>query len=1024
MKRTFFCLTAAILLGAAVQTASAAETVLSETFDTQEDFNKWTIINVEEGTTTWTYRTSTGKPMQSKCAQILKHSPNAANDWFISPEFTLKAGTVYELSFRCTPGTFNKKENLKAYLGTGTTVESMTTQLIDLNGMLRDDNANITRTAEISVAADGTYRIGFLAYSDANMGRIDLDDVTITAKVATVAPGPVTGLAATAGDKGALTAALSFTAPSVTATGDSLTELQSIVITRDSATVATIESPVPGADIAYTDSSAVQGFNTYEVTCLAADGSQSVASSVTVFVGIDVPNAIVNPRASTVNDGKINLSWQAPTTSVNGGYFDPEALTYKITCPATGDSAVVSGTAHTFTIAKGEQQVLEYTIAPIAEAGTGEATNFNRVIAGYAITTAYSESFAGAKASSPWYQDSDESAFSWVIDNPEKEEYSDPDVKNYTIYAQDNDGGDLIAKSFYHNEDETSRYCSPIFDLSTWANPVFTFYQINGPKSSLKVQVRKVGGEWQDVAEPVWETGINGLQWSRCSIPVANFTDGEVQFSFLAYGGVRAMHIDNITLAEAGYSRDIAVRSLKASPQRASIGETTTFTADLRNFGGQTEKDYDVVLYRDGKEVDRKQGSELAATSSATIDFSYTATLDDAMLDSKSQWMAKVELDEDQKPANNASDTVTWSTRCNDVPDASGLTATVDNGNVALNWTAGINRDATTKGEMRYVTDDFESYTPFATDSIGDWTLVDKDGAKTWGSKYPTRPHVGDPLSFMVFNTYEGGVQTDDNQDNIFFAHSGKQYMMGFSNETYGSANNDWLITPRLDGRSHTVDFYARIPMGLSGDDVIAISYSTTDTDPDSFIPLNGGNNINVSDNWKHIEATVPEGARYFAVNLKLSRMFFMLDDFTYAAHDGSLDPLTLKGYNVYRNGEKINGELVPDNNYVDTDAPKGENTYKVTAVYEQGESRYSNEATVNTAHTGAESISAAIQSTVTAGAGEIIVTTNGTTAVTIYSIDGRKVASDTVTAKASFGVPAGAYVVTANGKATKVIVR
>ena len=211
--------------------------------------------------------------------------------------------------------------------------------------------------------------------------------------------------------------------------------------------------------------------------------------------------------------------------------------------------------------------------------------------------------------------------------------------------------------------------------------------------------------------------------------------------------------------------------------------------------------------------------------------------------------------------------------------------------------------------------------------------------------------------------------------------------------------------------------------MGLSGNDVIAISYSTTDTDPDSFIPLNGGNDITVSDNWKHIEATVPEGARYFAVNLKLSRMFFMLDDFTYAAHDGSLDPLTLKGYNVYRNGEKINGELVPDNNYVDTDAPKGENTYKVTAMYEQGESRYSNEVTVNTAQTGIESISA-MQATVTAGTGEISVASNSTAAVAIYSIDGRKVASGTVAVKASFAVPAGAYVVTVGGKATKVIVR
>ncbi len=1022
MKKTFFCLAAALFLGISSQRLCAEESVFSETFDTQEDFDEWTIINVEEGSTTWTYRTSTGKPMKSKCAQILKHSPNAANDWLISPAFTLEAGTVYELSFRCTPGTFNKTENLKVYLGTDLTAESMTVQLLELKDMLRDDNADITRTAEITVTADGTYHVGFLACSEPDKGRIDLDDVVITAKAAAVAPGPVTDLTATAASEGALSATLSFIAPTVTATGDALDAIASIEITRNGDAVTTISNPTPGEAISYTDNAAVQGKNTYEVTCSTADGSKSVAASVEVFVGIDVPVAIVDPRASSLNDGNINFSWQAPTTSVNGGYFNPETLTYAITDLSSGESVTVTGTSYTMALTKGEQKVYEYSIAPVSEAGTGEASDFNRVIMGNAITTAYSESFAGAQASSPWYQDSDEHAFDWVIDDPEKDEYSDPDVKNYTIYAQDKDGGDLIVKSLYAYEYETSRYCSPIFNLLQFANPVLTFYQINGPKESLKVQVRSIDGEWQDVAEPVWETGIDGLQWSRCSIPLANLKEGEVQFSFLAYGGVRPMHIDNISIAESAYSRDLAVRSLTASPQRANVGETTTFTADLRNFGGQGEAAYEVVLYRDGNEVDRKAGDALAATEIGAISFEYTATLDDAMLADKSQWTAQVVLTDDQNEANDTSAAVVWSTRPNDVPDITDLAATSDKESVTLTWSAGINREATEKGEMQMVTDDFEAYTPFAIEGVGDWTFVDKDGAETWKSKYPSREHVGEPLSFMVFNTEQGGVETDDNQDNIFFAHSGKQYLMGFSNEEYGTANNDWLITPRLDGRAHTVDFYTRIPMGMSGDDVIAVSYSTTDTDPDSFIPLNDGNDIYVSDNWKHVEVSVPDGARYFAVNLKLSHMFFMIDDFTYAAHDGSLDPLTLVGYNVYRNGEKINSEPVADNSFVDTDMPEGQNAYKVTAVYEQGESRYSNEVTID--YSSVNGISNAASAIISAHNGILSVKVGVTANVAVFSIDGKRVASAVASPEADFSVAAGAYIVTVDGRATKVVVR
>ena len=1023
MKKTFFCLAAAVFLGISSQQLCAEESVFSETFDTQENFDAWTIINVEEGSTTWTYRTSTGKPMRSKCAQILKHSPNAANDWLISPAFTLKAGTVYELSFRCTPGTFNKTENLKAYIGTDVTAESMTQQVIELTGMLRDDNADITRTAEVTVDADGTYRVGFLACSDPDMGRIDLDDVTITAKAAAVAPAPVADLTATAGSNGALTATLSFTAPDKTATGDVLAEIGSIEISRDSAVIATIASPAPGAAQTYVDESAAQGFNTYSVVAVAADGSRSVAAETKVYVGIDVPNAVANPRAATANDGNITLTWEAPTTAVNGGYFNPETLSYQITDLSTGESVTTTGTTYTFALTKGEQRVYEYAVSPVSEAGTGEAANCNRVIMGNAITTSYAESFAGAQASTPWYQDSDENAFEWVIDNPEKEEYSDPDVKNYTIYAQDGDGGDLIAKSFYSYEYETSRYCSPIFDLSAFANPVLTFWQINGPKDNLKVQVRTVGGEWTDVAEPVWETGVDGLQWSRCYIPLANLKSGEVQFSFLAYGGVRPMHIDNITIAEAAATRDIAVRSLSVSPKRANVGEMSTFTVDLRNFGGQSEKNYDVVLYRDGQEVNRTAGSELEATAMTNVDFTYTSTLDDAMLADKSLWSASVEFADDQDEANNTSDTIQWSTRPNDVPDAADLTAAQADGKVQLSWTAGVNRSAAEIGEMQFVTDDFESYTPFATEGVGDWTFVDKDGSKTWATTYPKIPNAGDPMSFMVFNTYESGVETDDNQDNVFFAHSGKQCLMAFSNADYGTANDDWAITPRLDGREHTVGFYAHIPMSMSGNDVIAIAYSTTDTDPDSFLPLNDGKDINISDNWEHVEAVVPDGARYFAVNLKLSRMFFMLDDFTYAVHDGSLDPLELLGYNVYRNGEKINDELIADNQYTDETMTNGDNVYKVTAVYAQGESRYSNEVTV-TYDDSVRAIDAAASAVVTTGYGELRVKVCTAASVAVYTLDGKKVATANIDGEHSFSLSAGAYVVTVNGKAVKAIVR
>ena len=47
-------------------------------------------------------------------------------------------------------------------------------------------------------------------------------------------------------------------------------------------------------------------------------------------------------------------------------------------------------------------------------------------------------------------------------------------------------------------------------------------------------------------------------------------------------------------------------------------------------------------------------------------------------------------------------------------------------------------------------------------------------------------------------------------------------------------------------------------------------------------------------------------------------------------------------GYDVYRNGEKVNEDLLSDFEFMDTEVPEGENVYAVKAVYAEGESGFS----------------------------------------------------------------------------------
>ena len=60
-----------------------------------------------------------------------------------------------------------------------------------------------------------------------------------------------------------------------------------------------------------------------------------------------------------------------------------------------------------------------------------------------------------------------------------------------------------------------------------------------------------------------------------------------------------------------------------------------------------------------------------------------------------------------------------------------------------------------------------------------------------------------------------------------------------------------------------------------------------------------------------------------------------------------------ITGYNIYRDGSKINSELIDDESYVDNNVADGEHTYAVSAVYGSDESAQSETASLNIADKG-----------------------------------------------------------------------
>lgn len=936
------------LCGAVKAAADETDKVFVEDFNSQDDFNKWEIVNPSSETTkSWVYYATKGNGQ----ARILKDAV-AHDNWLVSPVFKLEKNKIYELSCYIYSGVYNKKERLKVTLGNSRSIESQTTELLNLVDFERGNDTHYDH--RFSVETSGEYAIGLYAYSGANQGRIEVDSICIKKLSAGDVPDSVANLSAVAAPRGELKATVSFLAPSTTAKGELLSSLSSVKVSRNGELIKTFSEVEPGSPIEYVDGEAKQGYNTYEVTAANADG-EGEAKTVKVYVGLDVPTNVKNLAASRNKDLSIHLGWNAPTGSQNGGYYDMSSLKYAVILD-NDTIAKTSDTEYCFVPAGKAQREYSFSVVPVVEFGCGTDTLSNNVVSGEPLTPPYSETFANGKTvSCGWITDKSVSNHDWQIATTDDTGVDTPD----------NDGYMLMGDTFYAFNDDRARVMSPVFSLAGMQNPVlkFSLYQRRADdedmygtsRDSLKLQVSVDGGEWTDVSDGAFSPYSRSASgWKECQVPLLKYAGSNVQYALDAVldsddGSHHYLYIDNISIAEAGFTKNLAVRSFSSDKRRVSIGEDTNFKATIYNNGSNAASPYDVVLYRNGKEEQRVANCSTEPTACSEYSFKVTSTLADSRMDSI-KWNVGVVYADDEVAADNASAKIAWSVRKNEVDIPANLQAVQSEDAIQLSWTGCESKAAVEAQATEPITDDFESYEPFIIDNIGEWTVVDKDGGATLNSPViPSNyPHKGEPMAWQVFNTTESGVITEDHYDNVFQSRSGVQYIMCTSNDDYYKTNDDWLISPRLDGREQTISFYARTPNSASGADWLKVYYSTTDKNTDSFTELGESDHIAVWDWWNKdaYTYTLPEGARYFAIRCVRCFLYCMVDDITYRPYNGDKPAQTILGYNIYRNGEKINTTLVEEPKYTDTSAEKGKTAkYNVTAVYEEGESDFSNEA-------------------------------------------------------------------------------
>lgn len=982
----------------------------TQDFNDDDSFDDWTVFDNNNDGSTWVHG---GGRISYKY-----NTKNAADDYAFTPGIWLESGNLYHFEF--TAYNTSLVEKVAAYVGKSAVASAMTTELVPPTDITYEPRMHNMR-GSFKPTQSGMYYFAVKACSDADMSTLYVDDVRISVTPAD-APDKPRNLNVWPGAQGALSAKVKFSAPSVNVAGNTLESIDYCVVERDGQEIARVTDITPGQSVIVNDDSGVsQDTHIYKVYAVSSGlvGDYATASK---YIGLDSPGPVRNLRASEDldNPGTVVLTWDAPDTGQHGGYVNPDELVYVVSVGY--DDNEYSTTEKRFEdhldISSG-QAYQGYSVYAVNSAGSGRYVWKTVVgLAGPAYDAPVYESLSGVRMNiTPWLPD--------IINGEIGQAYWTPCDGSYLESgAQDADGGVFSFNARMLGA--ASRLSSPKVDISKLESPQVSYWvYLTGKSDRLDVQLSADHGEWQTLRSIALNSDTKG--WHRFTEDLSDYRGSQfVRVSFAGYSVETLEQItafDNVAITEAS-DCDLNTVAL-TGPEKIRSGETGEFTLSLRNSGNMpvSGADYTIELLLDGEVRSECAGVDVDVDMTTTVTLTDVPSVADPEM---SVYSARIKCDSDQNMSNNESGTVTVEIVMPLYPRVSGLTGESEYKKIKLYWDEPDFSDMPAQS----VTERFESYESFIINGIGDWKTVDRDGQKTIkltidASFGPLEyPNTGEPMAFQVFNSEEAGIPFS-----TWDAHSGSQMLVAFKcaspdGGVTETPNDDWLISPELNGEAQTISFYAKTGMGgVYTPESFEVLYSTTTPTVEAFTRIGDTQHISNYADWEEFKVQLPEGARYFAIRcVSDSKFAFMLDDITYIPAGAVAEEISLMGYNVYRDKHKMNDEPLPETLWKDKDITAGETyTYQVSAVYDKGESRLSDPVTV---------VATAINPVTSLGMqvctakGMVMLKGADGLKVEIYSADGACVFStENVAGLCRVNTGRGIYVVRVDGKAFTVSV-
>lgn len=884
---------------------------------TAEEFGEFTVVNSNSDSSTWTYYNDFG------AARYNYSTSEKGDDWLITPAINVPS-TDNMLTFSLKARGMGKSfpETFEVWSGSSPDISTM--EKLYSSPEVRSEQFD-DYSFSFAPSHKGLTYMAIRATSEPKMFHLFVRDISLKTDSRSVAiTCPVSDLKAEALPLGSTEAKVTFTMPTLTEGGKPIASTQTLQAEVKSKEASTTLSGAPGAAMECVLANG-QGAGEISVVIIN-DAGRSNAAVTTVYTGQHLPGLVTDLTATAdATNRTANLTWTLSSEGPDGGYVDPEKVTYTIR-HATGSGSyskvgTTDGTcSFSYTIPDYYPLEMHYfTVTASNAAGEGAAPEKDTgLVMGKPYTIPATEDFSsGSIALGPIgmsYPD-DTYTLDWYFDNPA---YGFDEAANLSSLAliafTENEGaarGRLHLPKFDTCTDKGARVVLRLYNYPHFApTDVYASAYDTGDVKIGRIEPSEEAG-WKEYSLPLPEILLN-KQWVETYIDFGFSGAYDDEIWMLDRFGMENYHDVELDLRPA----------LVHSRVKANEKSTWQFTAG--NYG-RTDITFDVpTLNFTNEDGDVQQFNAVAPTEKVitlkpgdTLDLCYEPVAD-AALEGTGTFDISIAVENDGNPDNNsvAGELTVWIQEEYVVRD---LTASrdEDSDNVTLSWSS----PAADYGIM--YADNLDSW--IMDSQIGLFTNYDGDKLPTMLFVGATYPGMGLPKAWQVFDYEDAGF------DYRYAGYLGTaKSLIVFGPGDGETKADDWLISPEIKGGTD-LTFYIRPLHFAYGTETVEILTSATGQAPEDFRHLTTyvtqEGDPQATPYWEEVEATLPEDARYFAIRYVSRNIFgLQLDDVIYTPAQGWEDELS---YSVIRNGETI-ATGVKENSFTDNFSEAA--TYHVAA--------------------------------------------------------------------------------------------